>query len=180
MRLQAGLLVLVCLSFVNSAGATVVTFDDLSGTDLVPDGYGGINWGGNWTYYDTPQAPYAPNSGSQRIYESLPEAMFTFVTPNQVFDGAWFSGYSYLVSFNLYNDSSLVWSSGTLPPSSVPAFLASGYSGAVDAVGVVAANPNFFVMDDVTYGSGSTVPEPASMLLLAGGLMSLVRVRRSA
>jgi hypothetical protein len=43
----------------SSHAGTVVTFDDLpDGT--VPDGYGGINWGGVWTNYTESQAPYTP------------------------------------------------------------------------------------------------------------------------
>ena len=163
------------------ASATVVTFDDLVGQALVPDGYGGINWGGNWTHYDSPQFPYTPHSDPQRVYTPNTgdgEYLFSFVTPDQTFQGAWFSGFSFAtVTFNLYNDSVLVWTSATLAPSSVPTFLASGYSGPVDAVGVFSAANDLYVMDDVTYGE-SSVPEPATLLLLAPAAAFALRRRR--
>lgn len=54
--LQATLTLTTCtlsaLAISTSANAsTVVTFDDLTGDNLlVPDGYGGIRWDNNWIY----------------------------------------------------------------------------------------------------------------------------------
>ena len=144
---------------------TVVTFDDLpDGT--VPDGYGGINWGGVWTAYSEPQYPYTPESSPSRVYTpqtGAGEYTFSFVTPGQVFDGAYFAGNSSAtVYFDLYYNSSLVWTSASLDPSDTPTYLASGYSGPVDTVGVYSASNDFYVMDNVTYGTAS-VPEPSSV-----------------
>src|ERR1051325_5202517 len=115
------------------ASATVVNFDDLTGSGTVANGYGGINWGGVWSYYDSAQSPYTPHSGAQRVYtpqSGSGEYMFTFVTPNQLFNGAWFSGQSTTtVKFNLYDNGILVWTSGILGTTSTPAFLNSGYGG---------------------------------------------------
>jgi hypothetical protein len=156
----------------SAASAAVVNFDDLVGSALVPDGYGGINWGGAWTYYDSSQSPYNPESNFERVYDlGSAEGQFTFVTPDQVFNGAWFSGLdTTTVEFNLYNDGSLVWTSAILGTTSTPTFLSSGYSGAVDVVGVSSNANDFFVMDDVTYGGTTVAPEPATMGLV---LMSL-------
>ena len=160
---------------------TVVTFDDLTGSGLVADGYGGINWNGNWTYYGSLQPPYTAASSPNRVYD-LPDGgnSFNFVTP-QVFDGAFFSGYSFAaVTFELFNGATLVWTSGTLDPSSTPAFLASGYSGLVTSVDVLSPGPDNFVMDNVTYGTNtSATPEPSSFLLFGTGLLgSLGMLRR--
>ena len=42
------------VAMVASAGTVNINFDDLVGLGVVPDGYGGINWLGNWNYYGDP------------------------------------------------------------------------------------------------------------------------------
>ncbi len=168
----------VLLISVVQASAVVVNFDDLVGQSTVPEGYGGINWGGVWEYYGFEQPPYTPHSNPNRIYIPPPgpgEYQFTFVSPNQIFTGAWFSGeVTTSVHFNLYNDGNLVNSSNVLFTSDTPTFLSSGYAGPVDTVGVFSNANDFYVMDDVTYATVATVPEPSTMLVLASGLIGLV------
>lgn len=170
----------VCFAACMSAATVVVNFDDLTGNGGVPNGYAGMNWGGQWTYYDDVQPPYNPSSPPERVFDFVDEGQFSFLSP-VVFDGAWFSGYDFAtVQFNLYLSSVLVASSSSLAPSGTPTFLGSGYAGLVDEVGVVSPSPAFFVMDDVTYESGSSTPEPASLLLVGGamGLLAFVARRR--
>ena len=101
-----------------------------------------------------------------------------------MFDGAWFAGPSLAtVQFNLYDASSnLLASSSVLTVSSTPTFLASGYAGNnVKTINVVSNAPDFYVMDDVTYGVAAT-PEPGSLAFLATSGLSgagfLIRKRR--
>jgi hypothetical protein len=176
------------------AGVVVVDFDDLKGFGSVPDGYGGINWGGQWTYYDSDQDPFNPASGLTRVFPGAPspddpydwiyfnEASFSFLE-NVVFQGAAFAGYPYDVSFQLYLNGNLVHTSTAIQPSEDPSFLASGYSGLVDKVVVFTTAPSgevYYVMDDVKYETLSSVPEPTSVVMLGvGGLMlALGGVRR--
>jgi hypothetical protein len=181
-KVMRALPLLVALAFglglPGQAEAVIVNFDDLVGQAPVPDGYGGINWGGVWAYYGFDQPPYTPQSPPNRVYtpQSGPgEYTFSFVTPNQHFGGAWFSGQtSTSVQFNLYNDAMLVASSAVLFTSNVPTFLSSGYSGPVDVVGVLSNDNDFYVMDDVTYA----VPEPATLLLLGSALVGVFSFRR--
>jgi hypothetical protein len=132
--------------------------------------------------YDSYQSPYNPSfPPPERVYDNqgVSEGQFSFLSP-VVFDGAWFAGYDFAtVQFNLYLSSVLVASSSSLAPSGTPTFLGSGYAGLVDKVGVVAP-ADFFVMDDVTYESGSSTPEPASLSLVGGamGLLAFVVLRR--
>ena len=180
-----------------AANAGVVGFDNLGSTcnnvsGNVADGYGGINWGGNWTCYTAVDSFYTPNSLSGRVYDASNSAnFFTFVTP-QTFQGAWFSGMNTTtVQFQLYSGLDLVGSSAVLGTTSTPAFLSSGYAGLVDRVVVSSNAPDFFVMDDVTYSAGPVnpikppgptdptgTPEPQTVALLAGGLGLIAVVRR--
>ena len=184
-----GMLVLLAAAAAK-ADETVVTFDDLPATLgplLVPSPYGGIDWNGNWQYFgETMDDPYNPYSAPNRVFDADSATpgvgdTFNFITP-QVFDGAYFSGYSTAtVTFELFNGSTLVGTSATLDPSSTPTFLASGYSGLVTQVEVYSPGPDDFVMDNVTYGTpGTSVPEPSSisLLLLGTGLLGFLRIFR--
>ena len=177
------LLAVALLAFAGYAMAALTdcNFDTLPGDGIVPDGYCNITWGGVWSYYLDPQPPYNPFSPPTRVYApntGAGEYTFTLNAP-AVFDGAYFAGYSYAtVYFNLYDASNnLLWTSATLDPSSTPTWLASGYSGLVSKVGVYSLANDFYVMDDVTYGT--SVPEPGTLALLATGALGAIgAVRR--
>src|SRR5262249_39082120 len=134
-----------------------------------------------WRYFGGLQPPFTAKSPANRIFTATfsgaGENTFAFVTPGQVFEGAWFSGYSFApVHFNLYAGGVLVHTTADLTPSDVPTFLPSGYAGPVDAVGVYSGDHQFFVMDDVTYQKGGgpvAVPEPATLTLLGVGVAAL-------
>ena len=162
---------------IGAAHAYVVTFDGLP-DGPVPDGYGGITWNGQWTVYSEAQYPYTPESPPARVYTFSSTAPFDFSTPT-VFDGAYFSGYGFAtVQFDMFLDGTLVATSGVLSPSSTPAFLSSGYGGLVNEVEVISPSPDYYVMDNVTYG----VPEPAVWALLLvgfGAIGGAIRQRRS-
>jgi len=149
------------------ASATVINFDDLP-DGLVPDGYQNVTWYGEWTNYTEPQDPYNPHSPPGRVYDGLTDAKFTFNSP-VVFNGAWFAGYDFApVQFQGYLNGVLEFTSGTLAPSNVPTFLDSGYAGLVNEIHVLSPDPDFFVMDDVTF-----TPEPGSLVLMGTGLAGL-------
>ena len=167
------------------ASATVCDFESLGpGAGTVPTGYCGINWAGEWNYYDAVQPPYTPHSGTERAYTAgnAPSAEFFFGLP-VTFNGAWFSGYSTVngpnqINFDLFLGGILQATSSILVPTDVPAFLASGYNGSVDEVLVFSNQAQgFFVMDDVTY-NGSTTPEPGSLVLLFSGVLGAAGVAR--
>jgi len=167
------------------AATIVLDFEDLSGSDSMPDPYHGIiDWeDGVWFHYDTAQPPYNPHSGVVRTFQTDTDTTpsWTFITP-VVFDGAWWSGQDFAsAQYNLYDvTNTLVHTSGIVIGSSVPAFLASGYSGLVSRVEVLTPSADNIVMDDLTYqDTASAVPEPATVSLLALGLAGMfARSRR--
>lgn len=171
----AGTALALCASF---ASAAVLSFDDIVGANgyaAVPTNYGGLDWSGSsWSAFTAPEAPYTAHSGDGRIAMGWDGTDATstirFLAPT-VFDGAWFAGYGEAsVRFDLYLAGALVGSSDTLGLSATPAFLASGWTGAVDAV-VVSSNLHaFYVMDDFSFQDASEVPEPATLALVLAGL----------
>lgn len=198
---KLALALLVAATAGGSAEAVVVQFDDLSGMGVLTGSYGGINWAGNWRYFDALQAPYTPASGSQRIYRnyttwgtSAADIPFYFNT-DVVFSGAAISGYAVNpVTFLLFNNGSLVHSTAAFTPSSIPTFAASGYGGLVDEVRI--SGRQIVTLDNITYalgggpggggeggpGENGGVPEPASwaMLITGFGLVGATLRRRRA
>jgi hypothetical protein len=163
------------------ASVTDCNFDSFTGSGTVPDGYCAVTWGGVWTYYDSPQPPYNAFSPPERVYApntGSGEYSFTLNSP-AVFQGAYFAGYNFAtLNFNLYDSSNnLLWTSASLSPSATPTWLPSGYSGVVSRIGVFSLANDFYVMDDVTYGTAT--PEPGTLALLAtGALGAFGAVRR--
>ncbi|MGH7582424.1 MAG: PEP-CTERM sorting domain-containing protein [Gemmatimonadales bacterium] len=98
-----------------------------------------------------------------------------FVDGEVYFVGAFISGTGGGF-WNLYLDGTLVHTSTVLAPSNDfgPVFLPSGWTGLVDRVEWV-AHPGWTTLDDVTY---STVPEPATMTLIAIGAAGLAATHR--
>lgn len=182
----AGTLSALAISTSANASPVVVTFDDLVGQGIVPDGYGGIIWDSNFEYYGFEQPPYNPESRPNRVYGSYSKwsvtplsVPFYFASP-VIFDGAYFSGADFgtPVSFSLFKEGILQATSASLTPSSIPTFLSSGYTGLIDEVRVNWYN-GFTVMDNVTYRNTS-VPEPATLIGLLGlGAFGVTKIKRN-
>lgn len=181
---------LVCV--LPMASATVLSFDDLSGTNFFTSTYKGFNFGDNspatnpWFYSDQASPFYTPKSGTHfvatdfTLYDSTNPAQATQAITSATafkFDGAWFSGGDQ-IQYQLYSGSSLVYTStpsATL--TSTPMFVASGYTPLVTGV-VVIGRQGFYGMDDFTYNTVAAVPEPSTYALLAAGLLAVGYVAR--
>lgn len=165
------------------AQADVLTFDDLTGVQgFFTTLYKGFQFGtldidtGAWFHTRIPSAFYSPKSGNRYVatdYTLYTEADFEATQPissatDFAFDGAWFSG-ARQVKFELYLDGKRVHTSDSSVDLGVtPVFVASGYSGAVDAV-VVLGTQGYYAMDDFTYHA-APVPEVGTGAMLALGL----------
>jgi hypothetical protein len=190
MLVASSLILGAALIIPQTAQATVVNFDDLSGFGVVANGYGGINWDSNWSHYDSFQSPYNASSFATRVYanyakfvpEALSDVAFSFSGP-VVFQGAYFAGHSDLGRFTIsvFLAGILKATTAIFSPSATPTFVSSGYAGAVDKV-VIHGNAGFYVMDDVTFGAAravSTVPVPGAIWLLLSGIAGLAGFRRA-
>ena len=165
-------LVVAAICSTSLASAAVINFEDLVGQNALPSNYAGLTWGSDWMHYDWAQFPYTASSGVQRVYNNSSSNTDWFkFAGDVVFNGAFFAG-SGSSQFELYNDGILVHSSSIISLSSMPLFLSSGYAGLIDEVRLNVENGSF-VMDDVTFGRVTTVPEPASLVLVGLGLIGV-------
>jgi hypothetical protein len=185
LKIASGVIALAALALSpgRATAQTVLGFEDYSPCNHITGNvgiYGGVDFAHEWTCYSYSQPPFNPHSGTNRVYTYNSSAPFSFIGGPVTFDGAWFSGFpSTSVTFQLLLGAVPVWTSGTMSTSDLPTFLSSGYSGMVDNVLVLSNAPDFYVMDDVTFNGGSsTVPEPASVALLATGLVGVFAARR--
>lgn len=179
MRLARFLLpsLLVTLSASTAAAQTVIDFESVAPCAGNSIGViGGVDFGSAWLCYAQVQPPYTPKSGIARAYSETAATSFSFLTPT-TFDGAWFAGPSMTsITFALYLGGTEVATSATTFLNETPVWLAAGYAGAVDRVEVRTNLAQFYVMDDVTFGGTSVVPEPSTWALLGTGLAGVLGV----
>lgn len=158
---------------------TVIDFESVAVCDNARPNmgvYAGIDFLSQWTCYDSPQPPFNPASGTNRIYAvdgtaNAASGFFDFVGGAGTFYGAYMAG-SAEVMFRMFLTGSLVATSSTLLTTGTPTYLSSGYGGAVDRVEVVGTDVNW-VLDDLTV---DVVPEPMSVILLSTGLLGIAGV----
>jgi hypothetical protein len=184
----AGLALSLAASAASAATTIVLNFDDLTGIGVMPNEYGGVIFGNDFSHYDTPVVGFPPASGLTTIYANYAKyppgqsSTLTFRFTELVrFDGAFFSGKA-PVAYDFYREGVKVGSAGSFNLSTSQArYYASGFAGLVDEVRL-SGNTGNWVMDDLTYSTG-VVPEPgtwALMILGFGAAGAALRSRRRA
>ena len=195
--------VLLIFSIASSAGASILTFDDIvvpspGWMDLAPGyaDYGGLTWSGDWEvmtdgyFAANYKNSYNSPSGTNALYNggdtNSTGYTITSVTPFD-FLGASFSSFTYNNAYATYSDGS--YSARTLTikgylndvlVETINLNLGIGYTPYVDSSAnlfdklvLIDGASGYWLMDDFTYQGGAPVPEPATILLLGSGLIGL-------
>jgi hypothetical protein len=174
----AALTVGVLAIVVESAVATVIDFDDLTGSGTVPTNYQGLTWTG-WGHYDRAQAPYYSSSPSTRIYHSHGNNPLIEFGQTVTFEGLWIAGFStgqYVIGYQAGNP---VFTSSPQANdlSTFGTFLNLNWD--VDAISVYsewyAGSYAYYVLDDIKYTArGANVPDSGMTLSMLGGALGLL------
>lgn len=177
----------------NSFASTILNFDDLPATSVMPGSYGGLGWDG-WTIqgpvYQTiygngpfPSAPNAPvtvTSGVSHIYAptgSLLNAEGTYVS-SYVFSGQFLNNVSaqtLTITGSLQGQT--VGTPIVIPLSSSFSYTTLNLNG-IDTLTLVGTGigPGFLI-DNFAFTT-SPIPEPTSLILLATGAAFMLARRR--
>ena len=186
------------LGLVGKAGATILDFEGLTGSaaeDITTNnqGYGGFTWDTlGWFLYSDTVYPNPAHSGDYGIVNNYGVSPLG-VSSGSPFDftGAWVSGWYFnspqqIKAQGFDASDTLIAQTDWFPLTvSENHFLAANFQG-VSRVNFVGGQ--YYTVDDFTYNANApidqghnVVPEPATILLLSGGLagMYLKRKRRS-
>ncbi len=185
-------LVFLIFGVVASAGATVLTFDDVSATAqdaYIPDGYGGLNWGNMALIHQDMHPVSGYNNGTvSGDYTAFNPYSRVEIVSDGFFDfngayltGAWNNGLNIEVTglfggTELYNTTVVVDADG-------PTWFDFNYKGIDELVfrsfggdpAGYSLRGTHFAMDDFTF---TATPEPATVFLLGSGLTGLAAFGR--
>ena len=193
-------LILLCglvmiFGFAGAAGATVLTFDDITTatTGTISNGYGGLNWdqigcvnGADYhlgSGYDngTVSGDYVAANQWANV-ATVSDSFFDF--NGAYFTGAWNDGLNINIQglsggTVLYNETIQVDHNG-------PTWFSANYIGINQLVissyggtqAVVSGFGEHFAMDNFTFNETAPVPEPSTILLMGAGLLGLVGYNR--
>ncbi len=165
---------ILVFSLIGSANAAVVTFNDVPGADVIPNGYGGLDW----DQFSVMEVP--PSSGEFIAYNT--DNNPALVSSSSLFD---FIGASFTSLFDATNTlyitgyragAEVYYQELALNDLSFTLFQPLNWTG-IDAMSFMTEGFHFG-MDNFEYQPSAPVPEPSTLLLLGSGLVGLARMKR--
>ncbi len=189
-------LIVICSLIIGvpKASADTITFETLPDANFFSSGgqnigsfYSGVTFGADVTGLSVTRfggygdAGFPPHSGDVVIWSAFdPDVTISFAT-NQDSVGIWYSSYDFL-TLSAFDSLGGLLGSVTGNPNTdgftgISSFLSFDSSG-ISSV-TLTGSSSLFVLDDLTFTPGATpVPEPATIYLLASGLV-LILARRA-
>lgn len=186
----------VLFLLIGQAGASTLTFDDIGGGGAkVPDGYGGLNYSPNFYYLDGTSLPGSGYDNGRKSGDFVAYNAYggEISASNASFDlnslyvtaawregmdlqivGTYFAGGSVIADYVIGLQTPLFIDLNWMDISSVQLFS----SGGVEVPGLNGSGTHFAIDNIVINEPVNPVPEPATMLLLGLGLISVVALRR--
>ncbi len=173
------LVALVSLAMPQLAKATVIDFEDLSGSGSLSSNYAGLGWT-NWAYYDSSQSPYNPSSGVERAYIPGESNAYINFGGQVTLNSLWMAGYNLGQTIAGYNNGSLV-NSFTLGNDSSTFGSTFSLNWSIDELQFIGGyNNRFLIIDDLSYnGNAQGVPDTgATVAFLGMALVGFAALRR--
>jgi len=194
-KLLLGVAASACLLLASYTHANTIDFDDFAAdgelyqlNEIHPNSYSGLNWSANWFLGDTDFIASGAHSGTNYLLNGfgLDTNLYTLeISSDSPFSflGAWFasptdfSDRASWVSITAYDAAhQQIGSTGNVTIDENYRWIDANFANVASLR--ITRDAGWFVMDDVTLRSTTSVPEPSGLALLLLGLAGLGAARR--